>query len=136
MQLRELDERFEREVNDERWLTAQFNPEQLRTSVRHDDGPRARLDVRLSFDVQAPLPAGCEADGDVRRLTEKAAYFASPRRSPDGTLRLPAVRLAWGTFAFDGHVEALEQSFERFAPDGRPLRASLALSLVAAAAAE
>jgi phage tail-like protein len=128
-QLRELDERFEQEINDDRWLTAQFHPEQLRTSLRLEQGPRARLELRLSFDVDAPLPPGCDADGDVRRLTERAHYFATPRRALDGTLTLPAVRLAWGTFTFDGHVEALEESLERFAADGRPLRASLALSL-------
>ena len=42
------------------------------------------------------------------------------------------MRLAWGTFQFDGHVEALEETLEAFSPDGRPLRATLALSLVRA----
>lgn len=128
-QLRELDERFEQEINADRWLTAQFCPDALRTSQRLERGPRARLDLTLSFDVDAPLPPGCDPADDVRRLTEKARYFATPRRDLDGTLTLPAVRLAWGAFAFDGHVEALEESLERFSADGRALRASLALSL-------
>jgi Contractile injection system tube protein len=42
------------------------------------------------------------------------------------------VRLAWGTFQFDGHVEALEETLEAFSADGRPLRATLALSLARA----
>jgi phage tail-like protein len=129
VQLRELDERFEREINDDRWLTAQFHPEGLRTSLGIEQGSRARLELRLSFDLDAPLPPGCDADGDVRRLTERAHYLATPRRALDGTLTLPAVRLAWGTFAFDGHIEALEESLERFSADGRALRATLALAL-------
>ena len=42
------------------------------------------------------------------------------------------MRLAWGTFQFDGRVEALEETLEAFSPDGRPLRATLALSLARA----
>jgi hypothetical protein len=38
----------------------------------------------------------------------------------------------WGTFRFDGYVEALEETLEAFSPDGRPLRATLALSLARA----
>ena len=39
------------------------------------------------------------------------------------------MRLAWGTFQFDGHVEALEETLEAFSADGRPLRATVALAL-------
>ena len=39
------------------------------------------------------------------------------------------MRLVWGTFQFDGYVETLEEVLESFSADGRPLRASLALSL-------
>ena len=66
---------------------------------------------------------------DVRRLTEKVAYFATPRPARGGALARPAVRLVWGTFQFDGYVETLEEVLESFSADGRPLRASLALSL-------
>ena len=41
----------------------------------------------------------------------------------------PPVRFVWGEFRFDGHVEALQETLDFFAPDGRPLRARLALSL-------
>jgi phage tail-like protein len=130
-QLRELDASFEREINKARWVTVQFNPHELRTSITHELGPTTRLDLRLTFDVEARTTRG-RAPDDVRRLTEKVAYFATPRATRGGATARPAVRLAWGTFQFDGHVEALEETLEAFSPDGRPLRATLALSLARA----
>ena len=131
-QLRELDASFEREINKARWVTVQINPHELRTSFSHELGPTTRLDLRLTFDVDAPAPRGRRAPDDVRRLTERVAYFATPRAVRGGAATRPAVRLAWGTFQFDGHVEALEETLEAFSPDGRPLRATLALSLARA----
>ena len=131
-QLRELDASFEREINKARWVTVQINPHELRTSFSHELGPMTRLDLRLTFDVDAPAPRGRRAPDDVRRLTERVAYFATPRAVRGGTAVRPAVRLAWGTFQFDGHVEALEETLDAFSPDGRPLRATLALSLARA----
>jgi phage tail-like protein len=131
-QLRELDASFEREINKARWVTVQINPHELRTSFSHELGPTTRLDLRLTFDVDAPAPRGRRAPDDVRRLTERVAYFATPRAVRGGGPARPAVRLAWGTFQFDGHVEALEETLEAFSPDGRPLRATLALSLARA----
>ena len=128
-QLRELDASFEREINKARWVTVQINPRDLRTSFSHELGPTTRLDLGLTFDVDAPAPSGRRAPDDVRRLTERVAYFATPRAVRGGATARPAVRLVWGTFQFDGHVEALEETLEAFSPDGRPLRATLALSL-------
>jgi phage tail-like protein len=126
-QLRELDARFEREINKARWVTVQINPDELRTSFTYELGPRTQLDLRLAFDVD--VASGRRAPDDVRRLTEKVAYFATPRPARGGELLRPAVRVAWGTFRFDGRVEALHETLERFSADGRPLRASLALSI-------
>jgi phage tail-like protein len=131
-QLRELDASFEREINRPRWVTVPINPHELRTSFSHELGPTTRLDLRLTFDVDPPARRGRRAPDDVRRLTERVAYFATPRAVRGGAQARPAVRLAWGTFQFDGHVEALEETLEAFSPDGRPLRATLALSLVRA----
>jgi phage tail-like protein len=128
-ELRELDASFEREINRPRWVTAQINPGELRTSLSHELGPSTRLDLRLAFDIRSPAPTGRRAPDDVRRLTEKVAYFATPRPARGGALARPAVRLVWGTFQFDGHVERLDEALEAFSADGRPLRASLALSL-------
>ena len=128
-QLRELDASFEREINKARWVTVPINPHELRTSFSHELGPTTRLDLRLTFDVDAAAPRGRRAPDDVRRLTERVAYFATPRAVRGATAVRPAVRLAWGTFQFDGHVEALEETLDAFSADGRPLRATVALSL-------
>jgi phage tail-like protein len=132
-QLRELDASFEREINKARWVTVQFNPHELRTWISHELGPTMRLELALTFDVDAPTAARGRPPDDVRRLTEKVAYFATPRAARRGggsaAAQRPAVRLAWGSFQFDGYVASLEETLETFSPDGRPLRATLALAL-------
>jgi phage tail-like protein len=109
-ELRELDERLQKEVNKDRWVEVQVNPRDLRRSLANPDG-KARLALELWFDV-----AGKD---DVRRLTERVAYFATQ-----------PVRFVWGEFRFDGRIEALEETLDHFSPDGRPQRARLVLSLV------
>jgi phage tail-like protein len=106
-ELRELDPRAAKEINPDRTVQAQFNPSGLRLVTAEQT---TRLHLELWFDA---------ADGDVRELTQRVAYFAGPPPNP--------VRFRWGTFRFDGHVETLEESLELFSPDGRPLRARLAL---------
>jgi phage tail-like protein len=127
-QLRELDSLLQKEVNKTRWVSLQLNPDALCTTLSHEDGPRSQLALSLRFDVRVPAP-GRRAPDDVRRLTERVAYFATPRRGRGGEDVRPGVRLAWGTFRFDGFVETFEESLEEFSPDGRPLSASLALTL-------
>ncbi len=106
-ELRALDEKLSAEIDKERWVRVQVNPHDLRLSLAGPEG--ARLDLELWF----------ESD-DVRKLTERVAYFASPG---------PPVRFVWGAFRFDGRVEALDETLDQFAPDGRALRARLALTL-------
>lgn len=109
-ELHEVDPSFEREVNPERAVKVQLNPPSLRLTTAEQT---TRLALELWFDV-----AGARED-DVRRLTKPVGYFAG----------VPATRFQWGTFRFDGHVEALEESLELFSADGRPLRARLSLVL-------
>ena len=110
-ELRVLDEKLREEVDKDRWVRVQLNPPDLR--LVHADGA-ARLELELWFEGE-----------DVRALTRRVAHFAPPG---------PPVRFVWGTFRFDGWVEALEETLDVFAPDGRPLRARLALSLRGAVA--
>ena len=126
-ELRGLDESG-REVDKERWVRVPLNPQDLRLS--HADPElgapgAARLALELWFDVAE--------DEDVRRLTERIAYFATPGTARDGTA-LPAVRFVWGPFRFDGKIEALEETLDRFSPEGRPLRARVSLALRGAVA--
>jgi phage tail-like protein len=112
-ELRALDPALRKEVDKDRWVQVQLNPRDLR--LAYADPEAARLALELWF----------EAD-DVRKLTKRVAYFAPPG---------PPVRFTWGTFRFDGRVESLDETLDLFAPDGRALRARLALTLKGAVTA-
>jgi hypothetical protein len=145
--LQELDAKFENATNAERDVVVQFNPETLKVSFANQvqqpqgggdqRGPQSqqfvgagttKLALQLWFDVSA-LPGS--PTNDVRRLTQKVAYFITPKKNPKSKTQLipPAVRFSWGTFKFDGIMDSLEENLEFFSPDGRPLRANLSLSL-------
>jgi phage tail-like protein len=91
-------------------VAVQLNPERVR--LVHGT-PESRLSAELWF----------ESTRDVRALTEPVA----------GLVRASAVRFQWGPLRFDGRLESVEETLDLFAPDGRPLRARLALCLVAGA---
>jgi hypothetical protein len=143
-------------------VVVQFNPESLKVSFANQVVPPSnnsggkpqdqretaalqfvgkgttKLAVQLWFDSTAPLPEGTLSGGsrstdDVRKLTQRVAYFITPQKSQDPDYAdkdvPPAVRFRWGTFQFDGIVEGMEESLEFFSPDGRPLRASVNLTL-------
>ena len=124
-ELRELDQLLSQEVDKDRWVRVQLNPRDLHLSFA-DAEPDASAPARLALELWLDA-AGA---GDVRRLTQRIAYFATPRRAGDRKPPgVPPVRFVWGPFRFDGHVEALEETLDFFSPDGRPLRARLSLSL-------
>jgi hypothetical protein len=146
-QIQELDSKFQNQINTDKAVTVQFNPETLKVTFSNQvqqpqgggdqRGPQAqqfvgagttKLALQLWFDVSA-LAGG--QPNDVRRLTQKVAYFITPKANPKSDTQLipPGVRFLWGTFKFDGIMDSLEESLEFFSPDGRPLRASLSLSL-------
>jgi hypothetical protein len=89
-----------------RRVELQFNPRSLRLA-RDEAGQET-----LAFELQFEAGAG----GDVRELFAPVTRFT-------------AVRMSWGTFRFDGRIIGLGQELDLFAPDGRPLRAALALTL-------
>jgi len=153
-QLRQLDSpdpTVSREIEPETWCTVQFNPESLKVTFANEvlKPPGAgdqrgspalqfvgtsttKLTLTLWFDVGSPQPPGGAAVGDVRKLTQKVAYFIKPKEVSGSKKRpkqLPVVRFLWGSFQFDGVVESLEETLEFFSPEGEPLRASVALSL-------
>jgi phage tail-like protein len=98
-----------RDLEDGRVAPVQLNPERLH--VAHDaDGPL--LSLQLAFEAAAGR--------DVRELTAPVTRLAAPRRP---------VRFQWGPFRFDGRVATLQETFDLFAADGRPIRSALALAL-------
>jgi hypothetical protein len=148
-ELRELDDKFENEINRDQWTSVQFNPETLKVAFANQiqtpegagdqNGTPARqfvgagttkLTLQIWFDVMA-LPDGENTENDVRNLTKKVSYFITPKAADNDPKKFtpPAVRFLWGSFSFDGIMESLEESLEYFSPDGRPLRANLSLSL-------
>jgi hypothetical protein len=129
----------------DRTVTVQFNPENLKVSFTNQvqtpqgtgssgDKPSkqfvgagtTKLTLQIWFDVTGQLPQASTGTKDVRRLTQKVAYFITANEQ---TLVPPKVRFLWGSFQFDGMMDALEESLEFFSPEGLPLRASLNLSL-------
>jgi hypothetical protein len=146
-ELRELDANFKNEINQDKKCQVQFNPDSLKVSFANQvatpsgagdqRGTPARqfvgagttkLSLQLWFDVTAPMPPGQEEEDDVRKLTAKVAYFITPKQEGEKFVP-PAIRFIWGSFQFDGIMESLEESLEFFSSDGRPLRASMTMSL-------
>jgi len=148
-ELRQLDPSFATEINKDKTVQVQFNPESLKVSFANQIVPpkgandgnggastlfvgagTTKMTVQLWFDVTAPLAQGEKDVDDVRRLTEKIAYFITPiEGDKKGEFLPPAVRFIWGSFQFDGIMDALEESLELFSNQGKPLRASLNISL-------
>src|SRR5512134_1061310 len=93
-ELRQLDANFQNEINRGSWAKVQFNPETLKVSFANQvaapsgggdqkgtpgmqfvGAGTTKLSLQLWFDVTAPLPEGETAVDDVRKLTQKVAYF-------------------------------------------------------------
>ncbi len=76
-------------------------------------------------------PAGEAGVDDVQSMTDKVLYFIKPIQDKTDKTKYkpPSISFVWGSFKFDGIMESLEQSLEYFDPNGKPLRASLTMSL-------
>jgi hypothetical protein len=151
-ELRELDSDLKNEIKKEKWTKVQFNPDSLKVTFANQikepqggagdqRGSQARqfvgagttkLAVQLWFDVTQELPQGLPDVIDVRELTQRVAYFITPIGEPANDPKKfipPGVRFLWGTFQFDGIVEGMEETLELFSFEGRPLRASVTLTI-------
>ena len=101
-ELRQLDANFENEIEPDTWTKVQFNPETMKVTYANQiktpegagdqTGPAARqfvgagttkLGLQLWFDVSAPVPEGMAKETDVRKLTQKVAYFITPKEEGD-----------------------------------------------------
>jgi hypothetical protein len=150
-ELRELDAEMKNQINRDKWTKVQFNPDTLKVSYANQikepsgsgdqRGPQAqqfvgagttKLAVQLYFDVTQDLGQGLPDVIDVRKLTQRVAYFITPAGDPPNKptkFKPPILRFAWGTFQFDGIVESMEETLELFSFEGRPLRASVTLTV-------
>jgi hypothetical protein len=150
-ELRQLDQDFNKEIHRDKWTIVQFNPDSLKVSFANQvaapsgsgdqNGPQAKqfvgagttkLAVTLFFDVTHEIPQGLPEVDDVRKLTQRIAYFITPKGEPENKPKKyipPGVRFLWGSFQFDGIMESMEETLELFSFEGRPLRASVAIAL-------
>lgn len=123
-------------------VEVQFNPETLKVTysntVESGDNPGssamqfiAKNSTKLSFDLW--FDASYDADHtDVRALTESVQFFVQPRERTEAgetSFQIPAVRLRWGSFLFEGVVVSLDETIELFSADGRPLRAKMSMTI-------
>ncbi|EJL23189.1 hypothetical protein [Novosphingobium sp. AP12] len=128
-------------------IDVQFNPDSMKVSfanqlVQPSGGDQSagnggmqfvgagttKLALTLWFDVTQPSKTPVD---DVRRMTRDIIHFITPRDGKKDPKKKvpPAARFVWGSFVFDGMVESLEESLEFFSPEGKPLRASVAISM-------
>lgn len=91
----------------------------------------ARLSGRVErFDTSLFIDT-TDRDGierDARAIVETLVrWMGQPRRERPGA---HSVVFAWGGFRFAGAIEAIDEEWIRFDPDGTPVRARLSLVLV------
>lgn len=137
--LQEITWKDRQPVPGERKVEVQFNPETLKVSyaVQKAGGDQrgggstqflGNGTTKLSFDLVFDVSVHRGEVRDVRQLTKEIADFMAPKTgetedAPTG------VRFLWGTFLFEGVMDSLNESLELFSEDGRPLRASVSVSL-------
>jgi hypothetical protein len=142
--LTELDASFKKPKDKGKSFVVQFNPESLKVTFANAIEPpkggdqaagaggqqfvgagSTKLALQLWFDVNAmekPMD-------DVRRITKNVIYFMTPQKASDPKKKVPpGVRFQFGTFIFDGIVEALEETIDFFSPDGKALRSAISLT--------
>lgn len=121
----------------------------VETSAQWVKGATAKMSLQCVFDASMAEAAG--GKDDVTQITAQLRALVSPTAAgagaeapktssakpksaenaePVATRIIPRVRFQWGSFQFIGYVESMEENLEYFSPEGRPLRATVNLSLV------
>jgi hypothetical protein len=126
-------------------IVVQFNPATLRVTLANTlkadtkggsgaaaqfvEKSESSLAVELLFDTSVDRPEAA-ANSDVRLLTQRiAAAFMKPDDSNPQRPGAPKrCRFQWGRFQFTGMLASYGETLDFFAPEGVPLRATLALT--------
>ena len=139
-----------------RQLKVQFNPETLKvtfsnqiksggqaggSAIQFSGRGTTKLSFDLWFDVTDPNFENLDdkykdnkkkAFTDVRRITKQVSDFMKVTKKgtkPNIRYVPPGVRFLWGTFLFEGVMDSINETIEFFSEEGKPLRASVAVSL-------
>lgn len=136
------------ESDQSKHIEVQFNPASLKVtlanSLKADNGggfgehrlaaqfigkSESNLFVELLFDTSVSWQ-GVAANSDVRKLTKRIAEsFMQPQEfDPRGPRAPKRCRFQWGSFQFTGMLANYSETLDFFAPEGIPLRATLALT--------
>jgi hypothetical protein len=129
-------------------VTVQFNPQSLKSNYtnqfsggdqKQGSSPQfvgtgvTKLTMELWFDVSLPVSGNTpDPAGDVRNLTKDIVYFMSLQNtnsSDQQTRTPPKMKFQWGSFAFSGVMDSVDETIDLFSPDGIPLRANVSISL-------
>jgi len=148
-ELIELKPDFSDPKPDGKKVTVQFNPDSLKVSFAnqiategsgsqkgtpgqlHVGAGTTKMTLQLWFDLTR-LGEGEAPANDVRDLTKQVTFFITPQEQTEGKEKKfipPAVRFHWGTFTFDGIMDSVEETLDYWSHDGKPLRATMSLSL-------
>ena len=127
-------------------IEVQFNPTTLRVTLSNNlkaeskggsssaaqfvENSDSSLSVELFFDTTIASKSA-SANSDVRLQTKRIAeQFMQPQDAKSKRPKAPKrCRFQWGRFQFTGMVSSYSETLDFFAPEGIPLRATLALTL-------
>lgn len=135
------------ETDETKHIEVQFNPATLKVTLSNQlkaesnggggsgaaaqyvEKSESSLAIELVFDTSVERP-GTPANSDVRRLTGRVAdAFMKPQNPESDRPGAPTrCRFQWGSFQFTGMLASYNETLDFFAPEGIPLRATLALS--------
>lgn len=142
----------------EQHIEVQFNPATLKVTLSNSlkadskggsggsrnaaqfvEKSESSLSIELLFDTTVKWETGngsnnartVAANSDVRKQTRRIAeQFMQPQNPDSKRPKAPKrCRLQWGSFQFTGMVSSYSETLDFFAPEGIPLRATLALTL-------
>lgn len=107
----------------------QTNDQSTSSAMQYVGKGDSKLALDLIFDVSGATATDIK---DVRRMTQRVAYFMSTTEDTSGeepTYTVPGLRFQWGSFFFDGILVSMDETLELWSEDGNPLRATVAISL-------
>lgn len=131
-------------------ILVQFNPESLKvtfsnqiagdnkkggSAIQFASMGTTKLSFELWFDVTVLQgTTAAPAVDDVRKLTRNVIAFMKTGKKNTGSARKPkytppGCRFQWGSFLFEGVVESINENLEYFSDKGKPLRASVSVSM-------